>query len=73
MMLEPGQVRGRMTELVTNRDDKDHGTLLSGKLFTSSGQGGIANGDKLEAWRGFAILGELLLVSQRITLTNAHM
>lgn len=48
-----------MAEFVTNRDDKNHGALLSGKLFTSRGQSGIANGDKLKARRGLAILGEL--------------
>lgn len=46
--------------------------MLSRKLFTSRGQGGIANGDELETWRGLAIFGELLLVSQRIILTITH-
>ena len=67
------QVEGKMAELVTNRDDKDHSTTLSRKLFTSRRQRGVANGNKLEARRGLPILGELYLVSQHITLTYAHM
>lgn len=47
----------------TDRDDKDHSTLLARQLFTCCRQRGVPDRNELEPRRRLTLLGELQLVS----------